>query len=158
MVGRSGLLVTFAQIALFSALALLMFTKTANAPRGIRNNNGGNIRWDGVTDWQGMTGADAQGFVIFSDPVYGVRAMAKILKSYNARGVFKLGDIVSTWAPSNENDTESYIKSVEKNTGLGAETPIIAAQYPAVISALIYHENGQQPYSEQLITNGVLLA
>ena len=70
---------TFAQIALFSALALLMFTKTATAPRGIRNNNGGNIRWDGVTDWQGMTGADAQGFVIFSDPVYGVRAMAKIL-------------------------------------------------------------------------------
>lgn len=158
MAVKCGLPVTFAQIVLFSGLAWLVFTKTTKAPRGIRNNNGGNIRWDGVTEWQGMTGADAQGFVIFSDPVYGVRAMAKILKSYNARGVFKLGDIVSTWAPTNENDTESYIKSVEKNTGLGAETAIVPSQYPAVISALIYHENGQQPYDEQLIINGVLLA
>jgi hypothetical protein len=157
MVGRYGLPAMYAQIAVLSILAIILFTKTTNTPRGIRNNNAGNIRWDGQTQWLGMTGADADGFVVFSDPIYGVRAMTKILKSYNRRGVFKLNDIVSTWAPSNENDTVSYIKSVSKNTGIDADATVIPAQYPAVISALIYHENGQQPYSEDLIKNGVLL-
>lgn len=46
-------------------------------PRGIRNNNPGNIRRNG-DPWQGL--AETQGdkeFFTFTTPVYGIRALAR---------------------------------------------------------------------------------
>lgn len=54
-----------------------------NLPRGIRNNNPGNIRWG--SDWQGLISEEERtdkSFCQFQDPVYGLRAMVKIIFTY----------------------------------------------------------------------------
>lgn len=125
--------------------------------RGIRNNNPGNIRWDEKTNWLGMVGQDDKGFIVFDTPEYGIRAEAKILKSYARRGVITLENIISTWAPPIENETESYIKSVAARTGLSRFDVVAENNYPLLIEAINYHENGSQPYSMAIIEKGVSL-
>lgn len=56
---------------------------TMNTPRGIRNNNPGNIRWG--SDWKGLKKDGKQqdpSFCIFKTPEYGIRALAKLLRNY----------------------------------------------------------------------------
>jgi hypothetical protein len=127
-------------------------------PRGIRNNNPGNIRWDGTTQWRGMVGQDAGGFVIFDTPENGIRAMARILGNYQRIGVDTITAIISRWAPDTENDTIAYIRAVETRTGIDRNMPISGADYPAIIGAIIRHENGSQPYTVAQINTGVALA
>ena len=48
-------------------------------PRGIRNNNPGNIRHG--ANWQGLNpkGRDIDSaFCVFTAPIYGIRALAKV--------------------------------------------------------------------------------
>jgi len=90
-------------------------------PRGIRNNNPGNIRRNG-DPWQGL--AETQGdkeFFTFATPVYGIRALARTLITYQDRhGLRTIRQIISRWAPPVENDTESYVKAVTAaTTGIG---------------------------------------
>lgn len=52
-------------------------------PRGIRNNNPGNIRWG--ENWQGLKKDGKErdsSFCVFESPEYGIRALAKILINY----------------------------------------------------------------------------
>ncbi|MCA1809394.1 MAG: structural protein [Lentisphaerae bacterium] len=127
---------------------------TDDQPRGIRNNNPGNIEDQPGNDWQGRTGHDGR-YVIFSAPVWGIRAMARILDTYRARGVDTLAQILATWAPEHENPTSSYVAYVEGATGIDRGHVITRADYPAVIEAIIYFENGAQPYSRATITEGI---
>ncbi len=76
-----------------------------------RNQNPLNIRLAKTVKWQGQTGQEG-GFVKFERFSYGYRAAVKILRSYHIRGIRSIRDIISTWAPRSENDTESYIKNV----------------------------------------------
>ncbi|KEQ15660.1 hypothetical protein GZ77_03500 [Endozoicomonas montiporae] len=132
-----------------------------NLPRGIRNNNPLNIRENAGTDyqWEGeRIKDDDPEFEEFTNPVYGIRAGARVLASYRRRGVVTLGDIIATWAPPTENDTESYINGVAQATGLQPYNTVEPNHYPALIAAMIRHENGIQPYSMELIRTGVALA
>lgn len=134
--------------------------KIVSTVRGIRNNNPGNIRLSNET-WVGQVPAEAQtdpSFVQFLDPVYGIRAMARILSSYANRGVVTLRAIVSTWAPPTENDTAAYLASVVGRTGIAPDAPTSRAQWPAIIAALIQQENGQQPYDAATIARGISMA
>ena len=137
-------------------LAVMTFTTTPQ-PRGIRNNNPGNIRATG-DQWQGMTGADAAGFVQFAAPVYGVRAMARILTSYARQGHVTVRQIITRWAPPTENDTDSYVTHAADALGLSADAPVTERHWPDLIAVMIQHENGQQPYAEALIREGVQIA
>lgn len=124
-------------------------------PRGIRNNNPGNIRYTG-TQWKGLASPATDGaFCIFTDARYGIRAMAKILASYQSRGVDSLPEIISTWAPSSENDTQSYILSVSARSGLSPVGIVSREQWPQLIEAIIWHENGKQPYTMATIREGI---
>lgn len=131
-------------------------------PRGIRNNNPGNIRHG--DNWVGM--ADTQkdkSFVTFVDAKYGIRAMVKVFRSYRNRGVVTLGGIISTWAPSNENDTEAYIKAAEKSTGWSRSHVVAESEgdYQTLIKAIIKRENGAayaEYYSLSKIDEGIALA
>jgi len=123
-------------------------------PRGIRNNNPGNIEYSAANDWQGQTGSDGR-YAVFADPVWGIRAMGKVLDSYGRRGVDTVAEIVATWAPESENPTGNYIATVEELTGLTAASRITRADYPALVEAMIYFENGEQPYSRGLILDGM---
>lgn len=88
--------------------------------------------------------------------------MAKILLNYQKKyGLKTIKQIISRWAPPNENDTQSYIKSVSLSVGVDSEEEISLNNkniMMSLIKAIIKHENGEQPYSEQQILNGINLA
>ena len=128
-----------------------------DTPRGIRNHNPGNIVDTPANDWQGKTGTDGK-FVVFSAPAWGIRAIARILDSYRLRGVDTLGEIVATYAPPGENPTAAYIQAVEDITGLERGNVIERHHYPALIEAMIYFENGVQPYGRYTIVEGIARA
>ena len=128
-------------------------------PRGIRNNNPGNIRHG--DNWQGMSKNQTDtAFVQFDDPVYGIRALAKVLHSYYYRhGLTTVREMIDRWAPPIENDTESYIQSVAKRLGVRTnESLSFDYHLPRMVHAIIKHENGQQPYSAEQIEHGIALA
>lgn len=82
-------------------------------PRGIRNNNPGNIRrskdkWHGLRDEQ----TDPE-FFQFVSPAYGYRALIRTLQNYRRlRGCVTLKDFITRWAPPVENDTAAYLRAV----------------------------------------------
>jgi len=128
--------------------------------RGIRNNNPGNIR-KSSTRWAGSVADVLQtdpAFVIFSAPEYGIRAMSKILKSYATRGLVTVEQIISTWAPANENNTAAYVAAVCRDLSLSPSTRLTTTDFPRLIAAIIKHENGTQPYPPEVIRQGVLLS
>jgi hypothetical protein len=131
---------------------LLMILRERQQPRGLRNNNPLNIR--ATTDnWRGKVGADDAGFVVFDDVHNGLRAGVIILKNYREKyGLNTISAIISRWAPSNENDTQSYIDSVARQTGINANQALDVSDYPAVIAAMIRHENGKNPFNIAEIT------
>jgi hypothetical protein len=124
--------------------------------RGIRNNNPGNIR--AYENWQGQIGVDEDNFVIFENAEYGIRAMKKILDTKIARGDDTITAIISQWAPHTENETDKYISFVSLNTGIGENTAITENDYPSIINAIIFYENGKQPYAQATIDNGIRMA
>lgn len=130
--------------------------------RGIRNNNPGNIR-HGRSQWQGMAASQPdKSFVAFTEAKYGIRAMAKLLLNYQAAGVKTLRQLIAKWAPATENKTGAYVASVSKRAGIPADTPLDLKRNPAqlasLVSAMIRHENGVQPYPASTIAAGVDLA
>lgn len=127
--------------------------------RGLRNNNPGNIRHG--DKWQGMASTQTdKDFVTFTDPKYGIRAAAIILKNYKAKyGLDTIRGIVTRWAPPGENDTAAYISAVSRFTGIAPDTKLIYPQdLPSLIAALTKQENGVQPYKLAKIQEGVQLA
>lgn len=129
--------------------------------RGIRNNNPGNIEYHPANNWNGQTGSDGR-YAIFSDPVYGIRALAKLLRNYQSRhGLTTTRQIITRWAPPNENATESYIQSVVAQTQYPADMFIDLNGSPrltALVKAIIQHENGKQPYTDAQISQGISMA
>jgi hypothetical protein len=122
--------------------------------RGIRNNNPGNIR-KGKDNWKGMAEkqTDAQ-FVQFRDMAYGYRALLILLKNYiEKRGCVTIRDIIRRWAPSVENDTEAYIRSVCEYMGVGEDYRMNAAHkltMCALAAAISRHENGCEPVMDEV--------
>ena len=128
--------------------------------RGERNNNPGNIRIG--QPWQGLATDQADpDFCQFTDPTWGIRAIAKILHSYAEEGVMTLRQAINHWAPSTENDTVSYVADVSAQTGIQADITISLMEYDDVmpiVKAIIYHENGEQPYPQSVVDAGLALA
>ncbi|WP_231100871.1 virion protein [Pseudoalteromonas luteoviolacea] len=121
-------------------------------PRGIRNNNPLNIETG--EDWLGLTGSDGR-FVIFETPEHGIRAAARILRTYSSKyGINTVNTIISRWAPPVENDTEGYIEFVADKANVNANEVLSPEEYPRVIAAMIHMENGQQPYNLETIKSG----
>lgn len=128
-------------------------------PRGIRNNNPGNIR-HGKSKWQGMAAQQTDAaFVQFISPEYGIRALSHILDSYAARGLNTVRKIINTFAPPIENDTGAYVQAVADALGVTPDTILSVANVKVdLVAAIIRHENGQQPYQIAQISNGVMMA
>lgn len=128
-------------------------------PRGIRNNNPGNIR-HGDTIWTGQAVTQPDpAFVTFVAPEYGIRAIAKILLTYERDGLTTIGQVINRWAPPAENDTDAYVEAVCNECAAGANTQVnIHDMLLPLIKAIIQHENGKQPYPDALINQGIALA
>jgi hypothetical protein len=127
--------------------------------RGLRNNNPGNIRDDNgyldSSDWVGQIGVDGDGFAIFDTPVNGIRAIVRVLRSYDKRGLNTIGKIISTWAPPSENNTQAYINAVVKKVGKNSSEKIYTSDYPKLVSAIIAHENFVNPYPDDILNAGI---
>jgi hypothetical protein len=129
-------------------------------PRGIRNNNPGNIEL-GSDKWRGLSAQQTDGrFAQFDSPEHGIRAMAKVLGSYQTKhGLSTPRQIIGRWAPAGENDVDSYVASVANSSGLDPDAPIeMSRDGASLISAMIQHENGQQPFSREQVLRGIQMA
>lgn len=128
-------------------------------PRGIRNNNPGNIRHG--ADWRGMRATQTDpAFVQFETPEYGIRALFRTLRTYyDLHGLRTVRQIIGRWAPPNENDTEAYVQAVARSVGVAPSEPLeMSRHFPALMKAIIAHENGRQPYTDEQIARGIALA
>ena len=128
--------------------------------RGIRNNNPGNIRWG--DKWKGL---DEDGrekdksFCVFKKPEYGIRALAKILRNYrDLHKITTVAGIIHRFAPPTENNTVAYINHVAKILKVDTDD-VIDVRFEKtmldLIKAIIQHENGEQPYTDEQILKGI---
>jgi hypothetical protein len=128
--------------------------------RGIRNHNPGNIRKTSIK-WDGEVGGGDATFETFCSPEYGIRALAKLLINYNKlHGLNTIRGLINRWAPPSENDTDEYVRFVEKKTGYPADQ-VLDMGSPAMLvflcRAIIHFENGGDPYSSEVF-DGVRMA
>jgi hypothetical protein len=128
--------------------------------RGLRNNNPGNIRRVPGVTWQGQSDAQTDAaFVQFVNPTYGIRALARTLNTYiHKHGLRTIRAIISRWSPHEENDTDAYVDSVAESVGVGADMALPDNAFQALVSAIIEHENGINPYTDEEIAGGIALA
>ena len=99
--------------------------KKKELPRGLRNNNPGNIRINSELFQAEIRPSKDKSFKQFETMAYGYRAMFKTLSNYYKN--YKLDTIrkmVSRWAPPKENRTDRYIKAVSDYAGIPADDPI----------------------------------
>lgn len=133
-------------------------------PRGIRNNNPGNI--EKGDNWQGLTTGSDPRFATFTTPEYGIRALAKVLTTYQTKHNLRTAkQIIGRWAPATAENPSTiagiYPAEVARAAGVGVNDPIDLGNPETmvkVVTAIIQHENGQQPYSQATIRQGVRLA
>ena len=135
---------------------------TKTQPRGIRNNNPGNIR-KSKDPWQGLAERQTDAaFFVFKSATYGIRALARLLITYQDKYKLRtVKTIIRRWAPQTENDTNAYIISVADATGFGQEQVLDMHRFDhlkPLVEAIIRHENGQQPYTDTEITKALVLA
>lgn len=131
-------------------------------PRGIRNNNPGNVirgqqKWDGE-----VQGGDPR-YARFETPEAGIRAMARTLINYqDMYSMNSVGSIVSRWAPATaNNNTDAYIATVAREMGVKPDAPLDLHDKPTLAKltqAMIRVENGKQPYSDAQISLGIAAA
>lgn len=142
------------------SLGLTPSTGSRGGPLGIRDNNPGNLRYiaNPARAWNGQVG-DNQGFGVYISPELGVRAMSHQLQEDFANGDTTLADLITTWAPPTENNTPAYIAAVAAQTGLDPNAPLdLYPNLPAIVAAIIQHENGEQPYLMSDLTTWVYLS
>lgn len=134
---------------------------TGDLPRGIRNNNPGNVEHNSRNKWLGLADPVSDGrYCRFEHPQFGIRAMLWLLLTYQTKHRLKtIKQIIERYAPrQDKNATDDYIEHVAKRSGVKATEAISLREFKtavAVITAMVEFENGMQPYSAQLIENAV---
>lgn len=129
-------------------------------PRGIRNNNPLNIRIGNT--WLGEVKEPTDpAFEQFISMPYGVRAGFIILRRYIRRyHLNTVPKVISTWAPSSENNTTRYIDTVCSLSNIAPEEILDYAnadQMFRLVDAMVFVECGQH-ISEQHIRDGYRMA
>ncbi len=131
------------------SVATLSYLGQSNLPKGMRNNNPGNIRVSGNA-WQGKVplGQNTDGaFEQFTAYVWGIRAMIKNLLSYYANGLDTLQSIIYKWAPpADNNHTRAYVNFVAALTGYTPTKPHNLQNHTTmrkVVMAMAEMENGR---------------
>lgn len=138
--------------------AIIYGVRQVAQPRGIRNNNPGNIKrsntaWEGLADVQ-----DDETFFTFKTPEYGIRAMARILRTYRSKHLLlSVDQIINRWAPLTENPTLEYVALVSERLGVRPweQLSFHDEQVAELIEAIIRMENGVEPYDRATILRGI---
>ena len=97
----------------------------------IGRNNIFNIRQG--TKWQGMTGTK-KGFVEFETQEYAIRAWLILMRTYRRRyGCRTVEQIVTRYAPPNENDTANYIAFCRRQVRMSADDELTVLTQNAML-------------------------
>lgn len=134
---------------------------SGDLPRGVRNNNPGNVEHNSRNKWLGLADPASDGrYCRFTHPQYGIRAMLWLLLTYQTKHRLKtIKQIIERYAPrQDKNATDEYIEYVAKRAGIKASEPISLRDFKvavAVVTAMIDFENGIQPYPAELIETAV---
>jgi hypothetical protein len=127
-------------------------------PRGLRNNNPGNVRYTG-DKWQGLGGVDPDGFCIFDTPQNGIRCLAIVLRNYERKHhLDTVRMIINRWAPPTENNTGAYVSHVAAQMAVSPDVTLNVHDRGTLSSlcrAIIFHECGKQPYAPSVNMAGV---
>lgn len=127
-------------------------------PRGVRNNNPGNL------NYAGQSGAEKEGgpngrFAVFPSMIDGIVALYKQLKLYAGRGIDTISEIVKKYAPAADgNNVGAYITSLMKATGKGANETLNTSDLNMMVNlirGIINHENGAGYVDNGQILSGV---
>jgi hypothetical protein len=93
-------------------------TTNQNIVRAVRNNNPGNVKSPGAIDWKGTVGYDDHRplpHAIFSNYVYGTRAMLLDVQNKIRRGLNTTGKIIPVYCPKSDGcKTQEYLDAIEK--------------------------------------------
>ena len=144
---------------------------TISTPRGVRNNNPGNIDYNPRNAWQGQLGLEigvpSPRFARFDTPENGIRALGKLLINYRGKdgmpgvggpGIDTVREAITRWAPGNENNTDAYIAAVARRLGVSAND-VIDVRKPAtlgvMVSSIIAHECAGFAYPEPVLAEGL---
>lgn len=133
-------------------------------PIALRQNNSMNIRPNKNIHWDGQTG-EANGYLIFVDVEHSIRAGAKDIKTkISVDHLDTITLYLNRFAPpSDNNDTDSYIKTVSTESGI-PPTQILTADKPTLLKLIPAHirvEVGVPDYkliTDEMITTGVSMA
>src|SRR5882672_8495916 len=135
-------------------------TQSRQLPRGLRNNNPGNIE-DGALakSLPGYAGSDGR-FAKFDTPENGLGAIDALLTSYGRRGLKTVGEVVGRWAPaSDNNNVDAYARYVSPNGDPNAPVDLSdPAQRRQMIGQMARYENGMHggpPGGNGAAANGV---
>ena len=144
---------------------------TITTPRGVRNNNPGNIDYSPRNAWQGQLGLEvgvpSPRFARFDTPENGIRALGKLLINYRGKdgmpgvggpGIDTVRETITRWAPGNENNTDAYIAAVARRLGVNAND-VIDVRKPVtlgvMVSSIIAHECAGFAYPEAVLAEGL---
>ena len=115
-------------------------------PRGIRNNNPGNIELSRDV-WVGQAEHQTDGrFIQFNEPVYGIRALMKVLLNYQKLHKLKtIRRMIHRWAPPHENKSVDYSLFVAQRMGIGVAVPFSFDRKKLIhmAEAITRFENGE---------------
>lgn len=114
--------------------------------RGIDNCNPGNIRLSKVFYRGEVQPSQDAAFKQFSSMEWGYRAMFVLLDTYRVRyGLCTLREMISRYAPPEENHTALYIEAVSDVTGIDPDEPLntrCREDMVPVVAAMSRVENG----------------
>jgi hypothetical protein len=135
--------------------------KKNEIPRGLRNNNPGNIRINSDLFQGEIRPSKDKSFKQFETMVYGYRAIFKILRSYYNNYHFDtIRKMITRWAPPKENHTEKYIKTVSEYAGIPADDPIDINNREMmirIVAGMSKVENGVEAVMSDVIAGWELL-
>ncbi|WP_293738949.1 structural protein P5 [uncultured Parabacteroides sp.] len=134
--------------------------KKNELPRGLRNNNPLNIRKNSDVFQGEVVPSRDTAFKQFKTMAYGYRAGFKILSNYFR--VYRLTTIrqmVSRWAPENENNTSAYVSLVASYSRIGPDDPLKfdREHMIPIVAGMSRVENGREADMPEVITGWNLL-
>lgn len=141
---------------LMAGILGISYLGKSGEPRGIRNNNPGNlvktsIPWKGKVPLSQNTDSRFEQFKAFW---YGVRAMIKdISGDINKDGQNTIRKLITTYAPPSENHTETYIEYIANQTGWSPDRIIDSGNVDdmyKLVKAISKYENGKDVITREV--------
>ncbi len=140
-------------LAFIAGGIILLGVTMPGKTRGLRNNNPGNIKYDG-SQWVGLVGKDEKGFCKFDTMNHGLRALGIVILNYQKKyGINTLAKFGDRYAPVYDNPgavAGGYGREMAKTMGFlpdrDENSPIMFNLYLLeMMKAVCIQENGRIP-------------